>query len=64
MIASAVVNLVFNYVFAFGGFGFSELGLGGIGLAATVVDLILLYSFVLFGTLALGVLRDQRPTAN
>ena len=55
------MNLVFNYVFAFGGFGFSELGLGGIGLATTVVDLIL---FVLFGTLALGVLRDQRPTAN
>ena len=52
-IASAVVNLVFNYVFAFRGFGFSELGLGGIGLATTVVDLIL---FVLFSTLALGVL--------
>ena len=56
-----MVNFVFNYVFAFRGFGFSELGLGGIGLATTVVDLIL---FVLFGTLALGVLRDQRPTAN
>ncbi len=57
-IVSALVNAALNYTFAFGAAGFPAMGLGGIGLATTVVDILLV---VLFGLLALKVLRKNRP---
>jgi MATE family multidrug resistance protein len=57
-IGSAIVNAALNYVFAFGALDFPAMGLGGIGLATTVVDVLL---FALFGALALLVLKARRP---
>lgn len=48
--------MALNCVFAFGAFGGMELGLAGIGLATTVVDIAL---FIVFGLLTLKAMRGQ-----
>ena len=61
-ILSALLNAVLNYAFAFGSFGFPTMGLAGIGLATSIVDLLLLVIFYTIAKYALRGLNIPRST--
>ncbi|MBL1422313.1 MAG: hypothetical protein COC24_017515 [Alphaproteobacteria bacterium] len=61
---AAVLNVVLNDILAFGDLGFPAMGLAGIGMATSIVDLLLLVVFYIYAKHAMPRLNSIRSTQN